>query len=127
MILADTCVLIDYLRHKPQAVDFIDNFGKSNIALSNVVIIELFKGVRNSREYRALKSELQNFAQIEIDNKVSALAIKLADTYALSHQMGLGDTLIAATALVYDLELKTYNLRDFRFIPTLKVNDNLTL
>ena len=39
--------------------------------------------------------------------------------------MGIPDTIIAATALVYDLELKTYNLKDFRFIPTLKVSNEL--
>lgn len=33
--------------------------------------------------------------------------------------------LIAATALVFDLELKTHNLKDFQFIPTLKVSSDL--
>ena len=39
--------------------------------------------------------------------------------------MGLGDTLIAATALVFNLELRTFNLKDFRFIPTLQVSNSL--
>ncbi len=35
--------------------------------------------------------------------------------------------LIAATALVYDLELRTYNLKDFHFIPGLKVSNSLVI
>lgn len=126
MILLDTCIVIDYLRNKPAVVDFIDRAGKSNFTLTTVVIIELYKGVRDRVELRTLQKEIQFFGLIEIDNEVSIVATKLAENYSLSHRMGLGDCLIAATALVYDLELLTYNLKDFRFIPTLKVRESLT-
>lgn len=125
MILLDTCILIDYLRNKPEVVSYIEQKGKNNFILSTVVTIELFKGVRNKTELRTLQKELQYFSLLEIDNNVSSLANKLAENYALSHQMGLGDTLIAATALIYSLELKTYNLKDFQFIPSLKLSNAL--
>lgn len=125
MILLDTCILIDYLRNKPEVVSYIEQKGKNNFILSTVVTIELFKGVRNKTELRTLQKELQYFSLLEIDNNVSSLANKLAENYALSHQMGLGDTLIAATALIYSLELKTYNMKDFQFIPSLKVSNAL--
>lgn len=41
------------------------------------------------------------------------------ETYSLSHKLSIPDAIIAATALVYDLELYTLNLKDFRFIPGL--------
>lgn len=125
MILLDTCIVIDYLRNRPLVVDFIDNIGKNNFTLSTAVVIELYKGVRDRIEFRTLQKEIQLFGLIEIDNQISAVANKLAETYCLSHRMGLGDTLIAATALIYDLELITYNLKDFHFIPTLKVTNSL--
>ncbi len=125
MILLDTCILIDYLRNKPEVVSYIEQKGKNNFILSTVVTIELFKGVRNKTELRTLQKELQYFSLLEIDNNVSFVANKLAENYALSHQMGLGDTLIAATALIYSLELKTYNMKDFQFIPSLKVSNTL--
>lgn len=125
MILLDTCILIDYLRNKPEVVSYIEQKGKNNFILSTVVTIELFKGVRNKTELRTLQKELQYFSLLEIDNNVSSVANKLAENYALSHQMGLGDTLIAATALIYSLELKTYNMKDFQFIPSLKVSNAL--
>eukprot|EP01137_Pigoraptor_chileana_P031441 Opistho-2@19280 len=125
MILLDTCIVIDYLRNRPEVVSFIEQEGKNNFILSTVVTIELFKGVRNKIELRTLQKELQHFSSLEIDNNVSSVANKLAESYALSHQMGLGDTLIAATALIYNLELKTYNMKDFQFIPSLKVSNTL--
>ena len=125
MILLDTCIVIDYLRNRPEVVSFIEQEGKNNFILSTVVTIELFKGVRNKIELRTLQKELQHFSSLEIDNNVSSVANKLAESYALSHQMGLGDTLIAATALIYGLELKTYNMKDFQFIPSLKVSNTL--
>lgn len=125
MILLDTCILIDYLRNKQEVVSYIDQKGKNNFILSTVVTIELFKGVRNKTELRTLQKELQYFSLLEIDTNVSSVANKLAENYALSHQMGLGDTLIAATALIYSLELKTYNMKDFQFIPSLKVSNAL--
>jgi len=43
------------------------------------------------------------------------------ESYALTHKLGLPDALIAATALVHDLELYTLNTRDFRFIAKIKL------
>jgi predicted nucleic acid-binding protein len=125
MLLLDTCIVIDYLRNKPDAVRFIDNAGKNHFYLSTAVTIELYKGVRNRTELRTLQKEIQRFKLLEIDQNISKIANKLAETYALSHKMGLADTLIAATALVYDLELRTYNLKDFSFIPGIKVSNDL--
>lgn len=126
MILLDTCIMIDYFRNKENAVNFIKTIGKSNFIFSSASIIELYTGVHNKDELRVLKKEIQFFGLIEIDKEVSVVAQKLAETYALSHHIGLGDSLIAATALVYDLDLRTYNLKDFQFIPTLKVSNSLS-
>ena len=41
--------------------------------------------------------------------------------YSLSHKLSIPDALIAATALNYDIELYTYNIKDFRFIDGIKL------
>jgi predicted nucleic acid-binding protein len=125
MLILDTCIVIDYLRNKPLVVDFIDNIGKNNFILPTPVTIELYKGVRNGKELLTLQKEIQHFSILDIDTTISQIANKLAEKYALSHQMGLGDALIAATALVYQIELRTFNLKDFHFIPNLLVSNNL--
>ena len=63
----------------------------------------------------------------KVNESVAKAAIDISHTFALSHQLSVADTLIAATALVYDLELRTLNLRDFKMIPGLRVSNSLIL
>ncbi|MEA2049849.1 MAG: hypothetical protein U9O56_03890 [Campylobacterota bacterium] len=57
---------------------------------------------------------------VRLEFKVGDL---LVEKYSLSHGMGIYDTIIAATCLVYDLPLWTYNQKDFRFIDELELKD----
>ena len=125
MIILDTNILIDYFRGKKPVVDFIDRYPKENLALTSIIVMELYKGSLNKLEFDKIKTTLKGFLIIDLNENVSQLALRLSERYALSHTMEIPDTLIAATALVYDLELKTYNLKDFQFIPTLKVSNIL--
>jgi tRNA(fMet)-specific endonuclease VapC len=126
MILLDTNILIDYFREKAQAVEFIKLRGKNAIAITTIVAMELYRGALNSKELRGIKKEITGFTIIDINESISQVALKLSEQFALSHTMDIPDTLIAATALVYDLELRTYNIKDFSFIPGIKVSDSLT-
>jgi len=49
------------------------------------------------------------------------LAELLVEKYSLSHGMKIYDAIIAATCLVYDLPLWTYNVKDFQFINGLEL------
>lgn len=49
-----------------------------------------------------------------------------AVTLRQQRRMGLGDAIIAATALVYNLTLVTHNTEDFRQIAGLELLDPLT-
>ncbi|MEZ4593950.1 MAG: PIN domain-containing protein [Chloroflexota bacterium] len=51
--------------------------------------------------------------------KLANQFLQLMETYSLSHKLSIPDALIAATALVHNLELFTLNIKDFRFIPGL--------
>ena len=61
------------------------------------------------------------------------LILPLSDTVAQQavalrqqRRMGLGDAIIAATAMVHDLALVTHNTEDFRWINELQLLDPLT-
>ena len=56
-----------------------------------------------------------------VDVVVSTKFIELMETYSLSHKLAIPDALIAFTALVYNLDLYTLNLKDFRFIESLNL------
>jgi len=125
MILIDTNLLVDYFRGNKKVIQFIDKQPKEALAVCSVIAMELFKGSLNKAEFQKIKKTLKGFVMIDLNENISQVALKLSEQYALSHHMGIPDTLIAATALVFDLEIRTYNLKDFQFIPTLRVSDSL--
>jgi tRNA(fMet)-specific endonuclease VapC len=87
--------------------------------------MEVYQGVLNTLDFERTRKKLNGFASLTLDQNIVQLAMKLQQTYVLSHHIGIPDALIAATALVFDLELITLNLKDFQFIPTLKVSSNI--
>ncbi|MPR32354.1 type II toxin-antitoxin system VapC family toxin [Salmonirosea aquatica] len=125
MLLIDSNIIIDHLRGRTQVTNFIQTMGKVNLAISVIVEMELYNGVLNTAELGKIKRDLSGYLSIPLDKNIGDLALALSEKFALSHHMSVADTLIAATALVYDLELRTYNLKDFRFIPHLKVSNSL--
>ncbi len=125
MILTDTSILIDYLKKRPDALEFVATNGKSNLAINTVIAMELYQGALNKAEFCLIQKELNGFFMLPIIEPIADLALQLSQKYALSHQIGLSDTFIAATALIYDIELRTLNVKDFRFIPGIKVSNDL--
>jgi predicted nucleic acid-binding protein len=117
-VLCDTCVLIDFVNGRSEQITEL----KANaiqLFINPVVELELLQGARNKAELLRLEKIIAMFYNVEMPVEVINVARQLIKLYSLSHSLRLADALIAATALVYDLELLTYNLKDFRFIPEL--------
>lgn len=127
MILLDTCLLIDYSRRRQAVVDFITVHGKSHLFINSIIQMEFLQGAINANDLRQIKRDLQGFALLPIQQPILDIATQLVETYRLSHQAKIPDMVIAATAVAYGLELRTYNLKDFSFIPNLVVSDQLTV
>ena len=53
---------------------------------------------------------------VPVDVLVCNKFIELIEIYSLSHKLSIPDALIAATALIHNIDLYTLNLKDFRFI-----------
>ena len=47
--------------------------------------------------------------------------VDIVEKYCLSHKTDLEDAIIAATAILHRIELYTLNLKDFVFIPEIKL------
>ncbi len=125
MLLLDTNILIDYLRGKQPAIEFINCTGKPCFAVNTVIVLELYNGCLNKAELAEIKSLLNGFNHLEINEVIAQAAMQIGHSFALSHSVTASDALIAATALVYNLELRTANLKDFRMIAGLKVSNAL--
>lgn len=120
MIFLDTCLLIDYSKDKV-AIDLTQEY-----CISSIVRLEFKAGALDKRELKKINRVLSLIKLLDTDQSILELADILVEKYCLSHGMGIYDAIIAATCLVYDLPLWTYNKKDFRFINELKLVDNIT-
>jgi predicted nucleic acid-binding protein len=114
MTFVDTCVVIEYLRGNIQ-------LDKSDCYINSIVLMELYMGVKNKRELHILKSQLQGFRLIDINQNIMDLSTKIVDMYGLSHNAKIQDSIIAATCLINKLPLATYNIKDFKYIENLEL------
>lgn len=75
-----------------------------------------FKGI-NEEEKQYFESCFSLLNIINLDNFIISKAIKLRQKYKIS----LGDSIIAATAIIYNLNLLTRNIEDFEKVEELKI------
>lgn len=118
MIFLDTCLLIDYSKDKI-SIDLSKDY-----CISSIVKLEFKAGALNKRELKKINRILSRIKLLDTDQAILNLSDFLIEKYALSHSMGIYDAIIAATCLVYDLPLWTYNKKDFRFIDELELIDD---
>ena len=101
MILVDSDVLIEHLRGKADAQDWLVQARQSSgpLAISVVTITEI-AGWMRSPERREVMRLLGSMLRFEVTEQVAWRASTLMREYRKSHSgIGLGDYLIAATAL----------------------------
>jgi len=120
MILLDTNVLIEILKDNQSTIERVQSFN-SSLAISSITVMELFYGALNKAEVQKLEKFVALFEIIDINEAISQQSIILIETYSKSHNLDIPDSLIASTALVLDVPLFTYNLKDFRFIDGLEL------
>ena len=83
--------------------------------------MELYYGAFNKIELNKLKKFVELFHIININEEISDLSKKLVFDYAKSHSLDIPDSLIAATAIINNINLLSYNKKDFKFINNLKL------
>ena len=107
-LLIDTDVIIDYLRDRPEAVTYLENLTEP-LLISAVTVAELYAGVRDGAERIALDSFIQAFEIVTVEEEIAVKGGLYRRDYSKSHNTGLADALIAATAEVRSAELVTLN------------------
>ena len=121
MILIDSDVLIEHLRGNTDARDWLVQARRTSgpLAMSVISVTEIAGGMR-SPERREVMRLLGSMQRFEVTEQVAWRAATFMREYRRSHSgIGLGDYLIAATALTEGLELATLNVRNYPMFPTL--------
>lgn len=121
-MLLDSTVFIDFTREYRPAVEAFNQvlYGQST---SVVTKLELIVGQKTKKDIKKIETILKSLQIniIPINDGVSRVAEKILSEFYHSHGIGILDSFIAATALVYDEELATRNTKHFDFIPNLKL------
>ena len=123
LVMCDTNVFIHWFRDDSKTIKTLTTIGVENIVISAITKMELLLGAENKAELAAMKNKIQSYPVIPIIDTVSVRAIEYIENYRLSQNLQIPDALIGATAIVFDLPLFTYNLKDFRFLPNIELYD----
>jgi hypothetical protein len=123
LVMCDTNIFIHWFRNDAQTIEKLMAIGVENIVISAITKMELLLGTENKQELAAMKRKISSYPVIPITDAVSVRAIEYIESYRLSHNLQIPDALIGATATNFDLSLFTYNLKDFRFLPNIKLYD----
>ena len=119
--LLDTCILIDFLRGNPNVYDLFVTDENIKLSMSTITMMELIIGALNKREVNFIQKAFSKIEIIYINEEISKMAEDLIIKYSKSHNLQIPDALIASTSIKMSLELITYNISDFHYIPDIKL------
>jgi predicted nucleic acid-binding protein len=118
-ILLDTDVLVDFFRGYSKAVAFV-NANSSRIILSSIVVAELYAGVKGDAEQSVLENFVSLFRVVPVSAEIAKTGGLYKRDYGRSHDVGLADAILAATAEAENAELKTLNTKHYPMLKGLR-------
>ncbi len=117
----DTTVFIDYLRGRKEVVPLIQAVldRRVNPAISIITVVELWAGVKDTKDEKRHKALLLPFRRIQIHSAIAYRAGALAYSFYKNgdKSISLPDFIIAATAEYLNADIVTRNGKHFQKIP----------
>jgi len=112
--LLDTDVIIEWLRHNPRIVGWLETCDAAGdlLACTPVSVAEVYAGLR-PREQFFVGEILQVLHCVELTQRVGHKAGHYRYTFGRSHGVEIADALIAAAAHANGLTLCSLNLRHY--------------
>lgn len=125
-VICDTDVLIDYwnegaARHAIVREVLDGRIGVEHVTISVITWLELLRGVHDKTQQSRILKRLNDVSVLMLNDAIGRRSMELMRHYHLSHGLQIPDGLIAATAMVTDLPLYTFNVKDYRFIKGLRL------
>lgn len=129
MYLLDTCTCIEIIRNRsPIALNRLTRCSVGEVGLSAIVVAELEYGVAKSRYGRLARERLDAFLTplqiIAFDDAAAAVYGPLRSILeARGEMIGQFDLLIATQGVAMGATVVTNNVKEFRRVPKLMVED----
>lgn len=122
MILADSDVLIDFLRGREPTRSRIELELQHDLATTVVTAFELLSGARADRHLEKVELLLDALRVLPLDAEAAAAAAKVRrELEAKGQGIGMADCLIAGVCLSRNAVLLTRNRAHFGRVPGLKL------
>ena len=121
LVLCDTDVIIEFYKGNSAITKSLKKIGVGNIAISSITAAELIYGAFNKKELNQICNDIENLNLISLNYNINDKFLELMKKYSLSHKIKIPDCIIAATSLVYNIQLFTLNKKDFSFIDKIKL------
>ena len=120
-MIFDTDVFIWIQRGSVSAAQIFERHEERFIAVQTY--LELMQGASNMAQLASARRFLKDFNVkiIPLSEEIGSRAMSLVEQYALSHSMRAGDALIASTAIESSQTLCTSNVKHYRQIPLLEI------
>ena len=118
MRLLDADLLVDQVRGYPPAVQWLTSL-PIQPGLTGIALMEFVKGCGNKAELWRLQKLASRYVLYWPSSAECQNALLYLSQYNLSHNLGLEDALIAATAIGLGATLCTFNTKHFSVVPGL--------
>jgi len=118
-LLLDTDVLIDYLRGREVAVEWL-KARTEELLISALTVSELVVGVRDEEEEEALGAFLDLFEIVPVDRSIAFQAGRIRQVHGPASGMSLADAVIAASAMSREAVLLTFNRRHYPMVERIR-------
>ena len=122
--LIDSDWVADYLKGRESAAMLLADLFPAGLAISIITFAEIYEGIYcghdPARHEQFFRRFLQGVSVLDLTRTVARRYARLrGELRQLGQMIDQPDLFIAATAIEYDLELLTRNVRDFERIPGL--------
>lgn len=121
MLIDSNIVIYSSQRRDDDLLQFIENLTRRSVSIASYVEALGYHRLVES-ERQSLERFFQEAQILPLTQTIADLAVSLRQ----QRRMGLGDAIIAATAMTHELTLVTHNTEDFRWISGLELLDPLT-
>ena len=118
--LIDTDVIIDYLRSEPHSIEFLESVNEEML-ISAITTAELYSGIRNHQEKRKIEEFIKAFDFIPVNKEIAEKGGLIRNEFGKSFNIGLADSLIAATSIITKSKLVTLNYKHFQMFDNILV------
>lgn len=121
MILLDTNIVIDMINNSQDT--HWDLLGKEDVVVCGIVIAELYRGIKNASEKKAIELFVNAVDELPLDSDTSGedwkkIGMFIADLRKAGLSMPFQDAVIAYLAIKYNCKLYT-NDKHFKLIQSL--------